>query len=52
VDGWAESEVKTKGFIKTRVKDSTTPSALVFRVDRWEEEWVEGLAEGEDNGGV
>jgi hypothetical protein len=41
--GW-RGEVKTKGFIKTRVKDSIKPSALVCRVDRW--------AEGEGKGGV
>jgi hypothetical protein len=35
-------EVKPKGFIKTRVKDSITPSALVFRVDRRAEGWVGG----------
>ena len=35
---------KTKGSIKTRVKDSIKPSVLVFRAD--------GLGEGEGKGGA
>jgi hypothetical protein len=51
--GFEFARSKTNGFIKTRVKDSRKPSALVFRTDGWMCGWVgEGWARERARGGV